>query len=179
MEYFTGADATHFQYSTTNEDVQQDGSAFIDHKALNNNPNVQPRLFHSWVPDARGVANRTEISIQYNAEAGKWAISNINKKPLFARAAYNIAITSAGKGNTQTATYNAVQIKELTTQPNNSVVSGNISRMYMTIWVAGTKLPGDGTIQGFEDKTQIQAFEMGVVKHYCIRTRLPRGRKGV
>lgn len=162
VEYLTEADATHFQYSITNEDLQKDGSAFIDHQALNNNPNAQPRFFHNWVPDARGVANREEISIKYNAEAGKWAISNVNKKPLFARVAYNIVIASAGSSNTQPTTYNAVQIKELTTEPSKSAALGSISQMYMTIWVAGTKLPGDNMIVGFLDKTRIQSFEMGV-----------------
>jgi serralysin len=99
VEYAAKPDETHFQYLVTRENLQRDGSSFIDHPSMNNNPNVQFHFFPSWVPELQGaIANRDEVSIQFNPDAGKWYVSNINKKPLFTRIAYNIII--AGEANT-------------------------------------------------------------------------------
>lgn len=95
VEFVTKPDATHFQYLITRENLQRDGTSIIDHPAMNNNPNAQFRFLPCWVPDLEGVtANRDEVSIQYNAGGGKWYVSNVNKKPLFTRVAYNIIITN-------------------------------------------------------------------------------------
>ena len=95
VEYVARPDESHFQYLITRENLQGDGSSFIDHPSLNNNPNAQFRFFPSWVPELQGAtANRDEVSIQFNADGGKWYFSNINKKPLFPRVAYNIIISN-------------------------------------------------------------------------------------
>lgn len=95
VEYVAKPDATHFQYLITRENLQKDGTSIIDHPAMNNNPNAQFRFFPSWVPELQGAtANRDEVSIQFNADAGKWYVSNINKKPLYTRVAYNIIIST-------------------------------------------------------------------------------------
>ena len=97
VEYVARPDATHFQYLITRENLQGDGSSFIDHPALNNKPNSQFRFITSWVPELHGAtANRDEVTIQFNADAGKWYFSNTNKKPLFARVAFNIIIPNEG-----------------------------------------------------------------------------------
>lgn len=157
VEYVARPDSTHFQYKITRENLQNDGSAFIDHPALNNNPNAQLRFFPSWVPEVQDIANREEINIQYNSDAGRWSIFNINKKPLSARIAYNI-IASSGRSS---ASYKAVQIKELTVASNPIQVSGTVASMYMTVWADGIKLPGDNFQSGHLDQTQIYGLEMG------------------
>ncbi len=97
VNYVINPDPNHFKYSITTENLQKDGSAFIDHPALNNKPNAQFRFFLNWNPEIqRGITNREEINIQFNLGAGRWSISNINKKPLFARVAYNIIISNEG-----------------------------------------------------------------------------------
>lgn len=163
VDYFMRPDDTHFQYSITRGNIQEDGSAFIDHPALNNNPTAKFLSFTSWNPASQGATtNREETNIQYNTNAGKWSISNINKKPLFARATYNISITSVGTVNTKPVTNNTVQIKELTTTPNTKSVSEAVASMYMTVWDNGVKLPGDNFYALHLDQTQVFSFEMGV-----------------
>ena len=98
VEYVAKPDSTHFQYLITRENLQKDGSAVIDFITINN-PNAQLRFIPCWVPELHvAVVNRDEVNIQFNNETGKWYVSNINKKPLFARVAYNIIISN--KGNT-------------------------------------------------------------------------------
>ncbi len=97
VEYVARPDAAHFQFLITKENLQGDGSSFIDHPTLNNNPNAHFRFFQSWIPEiSGGISNRDEISIQFNRESGKWIASNINKKPLFPRVTYNIIVSSEG-----------------------------------------------------------------------------------
>ena len=114
VEYVARPDANHFKYIITRENLQRDGSSFIDHPALNNNPKAQFRFFQSWSPEIRGgVANRDDVSIQYNTETGKWHVSNINKKPLFLRVSYNIIVSN--EGNTVAGTVKSnpdISIKE-------------------------------------------------------------------
>jgi len=122
VEYFTSLDMSHFQYSFTRADIQADGSAFIDHPSLNNNPAAKFNSFHSWNPGSQvaPLANPEEVTVQYNPGAGKWSISNTNKKPMYARVAYNIAVTYGGNATTNpdssnksSASYKAVEIREL------------------------------------------------------------------
>lgn len=122
VEYFTKPDESHFQYSITRENVQKDGSAFIDHPLLNNNPAAKFNSAHSWNPGSQvaPLANPEEVTVQYNPGAGKWSISNTNKKPMYARVAYNIAVTYGGNATTNqdssersSTSYKAVEIKEL------------------------------------------------------------------
>ncbi len=96
VQYSTKPDATHFKYSITNENIRKDGSAYIDHSALTNNPAIQFVLFPSWIPVDGGAANRYEIKLQYDSDARKWFIKNINERYLYARVAYNIIISNPG-----------------------------------------------------------------------------------
>jgi hypothetical protein len=80
VQYSAKPDATHFKYSITNENIRRDGSAYIDHPALTNNPAIQFVLFPSWIPVNGGAANRYEIKTQFDPAAGKWFISNINER---------------------------------------------------------------------------------------------------
>ncbi len=163
VEYFPRPDDTHFQYSFSKADIQQDGSAFIDHPALNNNPTVQFISFPSWNTDSQGATtNREEIKIEYNIAAGRWSVSNVNKKPLFARVTYNISISAAGEKKIITPR-TAVQIKELAVTPNNNPFFGTVGYMYMTAWADGIKLPGDNIVTAHLDQTQVYGFEMGAL----------------
>lgn len=162
VEYFTSPDPNHFQYSITQEDLQKDGAAFIDHPALNKKPNAQFRLFTSWNPEEKGgKANRDSITMQYNEDAGKWSVRNSNGKPLFARVTYNINVSSAG--NTNPVITNTVQINELIIAPTSNSLSTLLNSMWMTVWADGIKLPGDKTrsTAAYLDKTQIADFLMG------------------
>lgn len=157
VEYVAKPDSTHFQYLITRENLQKDGSAVIDFITINN-PNAQLRFIPCWVPELHvAVVNRDEVNIQFNNETGKWYVSNINKKPLFARIAYNI-IVSSGRSF---ASYKAVLIKELTVASNPIQVSGTVASMYMTVWADGIKLPGDNFQSGHLDQTQIYGLEIG------------------
>lgn len=92
VQYSAKPDATHFKYSIANENIRKDGSAYIDHAALENKPTIKFHLFPSWIPVDGGAANRYEIKTQFDPTAGKWFISNINEQYLYARVAYNIII---------------------------------------------------------------------------------------
>ncbi len=97
VEYVISADQNHFKYIVNNDILQPDGSALIDHPALNNNPNAQFKYLLSWNPaEQRGTNNRNEVKTEYNTIAGKWAFSNLNKKSLYRGDSYNIIISGAG-----------------------------------------------------------------------------------
>lgn len=170
VEYFTRPDPNHFQYVITNENLQSDGAAFIDHPVLNNHPNAKFALVPSWGAQSGQAANRDEINLQYNADAGKWSINNINKKFLYQRVTYNVIVSSEGdsvKNVRSSDSQKAVAINELiTTTKSNSTsntnsTSGAVTEMYMTVWVNGTLIPADNPRTAYRDKTQILGFEMG------------------
>ncbi len=122
VEYFTSQDISNFQYSFTRADIQADGSALIDYPLLNNKPTAKFKSFHSWNPGSQEapLANPEEVTVKYNPRAGKWSISNTNKKPFYARVTYNIAVLSGDnviknpvKNERDSASYKAVEIREL------------------------------------------------------------------
>lgn len=162
VEYFTSPDDSHFQYSFTRADIQPDGSALIDDWHFNNNPTVRFNYFLSWDPATQGaITNREEITIQYNAAAGKWSVSNNNNKPMVARVTYNIAITWAGRVNTQaTPPRTSTQINALTVMPNTNTFFGNVGWMFMSAWADGIKLPGDNLRTARLDQTEIYGLEI-------------------
>jgi Type VI secretion system effector, Hcp len=162
VEYVTSPDPDHFRYSITPEDIRRDGSAIIDHPALNNNPTVQFSSFLSWNPDLqRGTTNRDSITMQFNTATGKWHVSNINKKPLFARVTYNIVVSSRGTANNTPVINNLVQINELVIAPASPTVSGPVTQMYMTVWADGIKLPGESIIIAHQQQIELVDFQMG------------------
>lgn len=113
IEYFTNPDETRFPYSFTRADIQADGSAFIDHWRLNNNPTVRFSSLLSWNPALGAVTNREDVIIQYNTAAAKWTVSNKNNKPIVATVTFNIGITWPGRYNTLVTPRTSVQINEL------------------------------------------------------------------
>ncbi len=128
VEYVISADQNHFKYVVNNDILQQDGSALIDHPALNNNPNAQFQYLLSWNPsEQRGTNNRNEVKTVYNPMAGKWAFSNLNKKSLYRGDAYNIIIS--GEANTITdpiKTNTGISIKNPKTviKPTEIIIPG-------------------------------------------------------
>lgn len=170
VEYITKPDQNHFQYEITNENIQKDGAAFIDHPALNNHPDAKFYLIPSWGSQSGQAPNRQEINKQYNSEAGKWLINNINKKFLYQRVTYNIIVSSGADSITNTrssASQKAVMINELNITPsskstvNTNSTSGSVTQMYMTVWANGKIIPGDNIRVAYLDKTEILSFEMG------------------
>lgn len=176
VEYVARPDDNHFRFVVTKDNIQQDGSVLIDHPALNNNPDAQFQYFLNWNPaELSGPNNRDEVKAQFNNDAGKWYFSNVSKKPLYLRVAYNI-ILSSGSNDT---TVNTIPIidKPVTTKPintspvntnpaNNKPVGTNsafgfIQSMSMTIWADGKKWPGENSNKSNADKTQILSYEMG------------------
>lgn len=167
VNYFSAPDARHFQYSFTRANILADGTALIDHPSLNNNPSAKFSTFLSWDPNSQGsTTNREEISIQYNSAEGKWAVSNTNKKPLFAKVTYNISLETGG-GNTTPPIINtdkvSLPINELIVQPNGNAntVSGDINALFMSVWADGQKLPGDCKITTHLNQTELFTLEMG------------------
>jgi Type VI secretion system effector, Hcp len=157
VDYVAKPHTNYFRYSVTMQNLEKSGAASIDHPALNNNPDAQFSLIVSWLPnDERGLANRDSVAIQYNRDAGKWYVSNVNKKALFERAGYNIIIAASNTiGNKDPSpAINSAPV-------NTNSISGPIGSMQMTAWADGAKLPGDNIKQAHLDKCQVFAFEMG------------------
>ncbi len=171
VEYIASADRDHFKYIVTDDLLQKDGSALIDNPALNNNPNARFNYFLNWNPaEQKGTNNRNEIKIDYNPDAAKWYISNVNKKALYRGDAYNIIISTDAAANTRLSSENkAVQINELITTPVNVMTTtpvsksdyGEIISMYMTVWADGIKLAGDNVRKAHLEQIEIFGFEMG------------------
>lgn len=190
VEYFINPDQDHFQYLIKKENLQQkDGSAFIDHPALNNHPDAQFSVFHSWVPEAKEYGNREEVQVQYDPGAGKWVlsiVSNLVNKSLPVNSAYNINITSAGNATTKPVNTTPVNTTPVNTTPaitnpnptsNANSVSGPIIGIYMTVWVSGTKLPGDNIKAKHVDQTELLGYELGVVTARDAATGQASGRR--
>ena len=169
FEYLTKADSTHFQYEFTKADIQRDGSAWIDHPALNNNPTARFTTSPTWIPEKRSVTNREEATVSYNTTGGRWSVSNLNKKPLFDRITYNISIEATGNKTTSPPIVTdkvSVQIDELVKPANPSpanpnAVVGDIHILLMSGRVGNTKLPGDNKLPTFLDHTELWGLEMG------------------
>ena len=160
VEYLTKADSTHFQYEFTKADIQRDGSAWIDHPALNNNPTARFTTSPSWIPEKKAFANREEAAVNYDTTGGRWSVSNLNKKPLFDKITYNISISGPGRVNPLAIPRTSTEIKELTVTPNANPTFGAITDMYMTAWADGIKLPGDNIRAAYLDKTEVFSLEM-------------------
>ena len=169
VEYVEQPDATHFAYSITPADLQKDGSAYIDHAAFNKNPNANFKYFLSWNPDrTRGsaTANREETKIEYDVNASKWVIRNINRKPLFAKVVYNIAI----QPNTIISTSNSVSIPALTTTPGGPTTDAPITQYYMTVWANGSKVKGESLRTAHLDKVELTSLQFGVTNGDAVQT---------
>jgi hypothetical protein len=169
VDYFTKADPTHFQYEFTKADIQRDGSAWIDHPALNNNPTARFTTSPSWIPEKGASANREETLVKYDSTGGRWSVSNLNKKPMFDRTNYNIAIEAAGSKTASPPIVTdkiSLPIGEVVVpaNPNPSspnAISGDIILMLMSASVGTTKLPGDSKMAAFPDHTELWGLEMG------------------
>ncbi len=177
VEYFTKPDASHFQYVITTENLQKDGSAFIDHPYLNDHPDAKLSFFPSWVPDERMIANRDEINIQYNADAGKWSINNVNKKPLYANITYNVVISSAGNVNTIPFIPNPIITNSTIISSTGNSASNGVLAMYVTAWAKGIQIPGGSMNKSFQGKTQIIDYSMAANIPYDATSGMPSGKK--
>ncbi|HSU26884.1 MAG TPA: M12 family metallopeptidase [Chitinophagaceae bacterium] len=92
VEWFINPGTTHFKYTINKGNLQRDGTALIDHQALNNKPGVQFRFIPSWIPELKEYANRQQINIVYDDDTHKWIVSNLDKKPIYPNVAYNIIV---------------------------------------------------------------------------------------
>jgi hypothetical protein len=162
VEYVTKPDETHFQYVISNEHLQPDGSATIDHPSLNNNPTAQFICFPSWNPEQqRGTTNRELSAVVYSKESGKWIVANVNRKPLFARVTYNIVIRDRGTARRSSSSSNAVGIRELIAAPTSQSPSTPVVGMFMTVETNGVMFSGDNDQSLFADKIRIISFQLG------------------
>lgn len=93
VQVFPGVSAERFIHVITKDNLSE-GVTFIDDPALNGNPTAQVRIFQNHGPPGSPGYNRNpnEPTAVYNAAAGKWAIGNINGKPLFPNTAYNVVV---------------------------------------------------------------------------------------
>lgn len=169
VEYLTKADSTHFQYEFTKADIQRDGSARIDHPALNNNPTARFTTSPSWIPEKKAFANREEAAIRYDTSGGRWSVSNLNKKPMIDRINYNIAIEATGNKTSSPPIVTdkvSLPIDELVVPANPNpanpnAVTGDIATMFMAAWAGNTKLPGDSKQALHLEQTELLGLEMG------------------
>jgi hypothetical protein len=137
VEVFLKPDANHFLHVITKENLTDSGS-YIDHPALNNNPNAQLKILQNHAPDNRSNGlNKFEAKAEYNAAAGRWAIKNVNDAPLYPNTAYNVVISPTGS-----SAQKAVAITELTITPQKSGISSVCS------CPIPTSLPPDGSAGG-------------------------------
>jgi hypothetical protein len=93
VQFFTEPGTDHFLHIFTKENIGAEGS-YIDHPALNDNPNAKFKILQNHAPEARSYyLNRFEAQASYSTAAGRWYIANINNQPIGAKTAYNIVIT--------------------------------------------------------------------------------------
>jgi pimeloyl-ACP methyl ester carboxylesterase len=95
IEFVLKPDQSHFVHVMTTQNIGSEGS-YIDHPALNNNPNVRFKILQVHAPDVRPYnPNRFKAQASYSSAAGRWYIANVNGEPLGRDCAYNIVIGSA------------------------------------------------------------------------------------
>ncbi len=153
VEYVINADVNHFKYIVNNDILQPDGSALIDHPALNNNPTAQFIYFLSWNPaEQRGTNNRNEVKISYNQDAGKWYFSNLNKKTLYRGDAYNIIITHSG---------NAITPGIVITDPTSAIKTKDPVPVIPIPLVKKTFVPKTPLLYGFVDMHTHPVSQLG------------------
>lgn len=96
-----------FLHTVTKDNLIQ-GASFIDNPALNSNPGAQFTIFQNHASQNRAYnLDPNEATAVYNAAAGKWAIKNVNGKPLFPNTAYNIVISARGVATNSVSTVSA------------------------------------------------------------------------
>lgn len=103
MQVFLKPGPNQFVHIMTPQNIRSEGS-YLDHPALNNNPNADFKILQVHAPDARPYnPNRFKAKAEYNPATGKWYIANVNGEPLGRDCAYNIVITSGGTVNSNTS----------------------------------------------------------------------------
>jgi len=114
IQFFLKPGSNQFLHIMTQQNIGSEGS-YIDHPALNNNPNAQFKILQVHAPDIRtNGLNRFKAKADYSSAAGRWFIANINGEPLTRNSAYNIVITSGATVGTNNNTNN-------NTNPNGQV----------------------------------------------------------
>lgn len=123
VRVFLRPGAGQFVHVMTKENLA-DGVSFIDHPALNGNPDAQLTIFQNHAPDNRSAyLNKYEAKVEYDPSAGRWFIKNVGGERLFPNTAYNVVISSEGNRPATTGDNPAnlpklsVMIPELTVRP--------------------------------------------------------------
>ena len=98
VRVFLKPDANQFVHVMTKENLS-DGVSFIDHPALNGNPDARFAIFQNHAPDNRpGYLNRYEARAEYDTSAGRWFIKNVGGERLYPNTAYNIVVSPRADG---------------------------------------------------------------------------------
>ena len=138
VEVFLKPDANHFLHLITKENLTDMGS-YIDHPALNHNPNAQFIILQNHAPDNRSnYLNKFEAKAEYNAAAEKWAIKNVTGERLYPNTAYNVVVASIGNFPRLSATISELIINPSDRPPLNSTCNCPIP----------TSLPPEGNAGG-------------------------------
>lgn len=105
VQFFLKPGPNQFLHSITQQNLGSEGS-YIDHPALNNNPNAQFKILQNHAPDVRSPykLNMFEAKASYSDAAGRWYIANVNGEPLGRGSAYNIVINTANEVSANTKT---------------------------------------------------------------------------
>ena len=107
VRIFLNPGSDQFLHTVTKDNLIQ-GASFIDNPALNSNPGAQFSIFQNHASQNRAYnLDPNEATAVYNAAAGKWAIKNVNGKPLFPNTAYNIVISAPGAATNSISTVSA------------------------------------------------------------------------
>lgn len=99
VQFFLQPGPNQFLHLITQQNLGSEGS-YIDHPALNNNPNAQVQIFQNHSPDVRSgsALNSFEARAAYSSAAGRWYITNVNNELLRRGGAYNIVVSSGAVG---------------------------------------------------------------------------------
>ncbi|HLF83840.1 MAG TPA: hypothetical protein VI837_06680, partial [Blastocatellia bacterium] len=100
VQFFTQPGPNQFVHLISQQNLGSEGS-YIDHPALNNNPNAQVQIFQNHSPDVRpgSALNSFEVRAAYGTAAGRWYITNVNNELLRRGGAYNVVISSGSSAN--------------------------------------------------------------------------------
>lgn len=101
VQVFLKPGANQFLHIITEENLGDEGS-YLDHPALNNNPNAQVKILQNHAPDVRSShVNQFEAKVAYNSASGKWYIANVNERLPRPNTDYNVVISSGGTGDSE------------------------------------------------------------------------------
>ena len=171
VQYFAKPNPNYqFVHVVTKESLQDNNTlSFIDHPMLNNNPEAKFQFIVNGLGN-----NRDEVNILFDKNAGKWYISNVNKKTFDYNVAYNIIIASGTKQLTKPP---AVAITPVTA-PQQPVDFGGVTTIFMSAeGKLQGKFKGEVLKAGQANKVELTNFTFEVSAPFDMTTGASTGKR--